>query len=624
MTMPGGRAGAAGSGPAGADAPAGDADAAPAAERNSDGPSAPLMEQQRAIGGPADAADGAAGGGPGGRGAVAGIGRAAVLIGGLTIVARLLGFARTVVFAGTVKTSCLSAAYVTANLVPNVIYDIVLGGALTAIVVPVLAGPAERSASDPLARAEVSRTSSALLTWTVLILAPVSVALAAAAGPMVSVLMPANPASGCPRASLLPVASGMLAVFAPQILLYGLAVVLYGILQAHRRFTAPALAPILSSLVVIAAYALFVPLGGQHTTQVTGLPLSAQLMLSAGTTLGVAALAVTAIGPARRLRLRLRPAVRFGGQIARRAGSLAAVGVAALVAQDASVLVVTRLANAHGGGSGSAVTLYQYGWQVFVSVYAVLAIPVAISAFPVLSARKGAEFDHAAASSARATALASWLGAGLLAAVALPVARAFPYLAHGAAGQFAAALALFAPGLAGYGLTACLSRVLLADGRNRPAAVMLVSGWLVVIAADLIAVPLVRAAWVVPVLGLANTAGMTASGAALLWAVRRARGAAALRGIWRALGAGLAGAAAAAAAGLGVTAAVPVTGHWLNAAVAVLAGAAGLAAFCAVVAVLDGGDLRSAALRLRQRIRPAARSWPARGDSGVPPAGDGT
>ena len=58
----------------------------------------------------------------------------------------MLGFARTVVFAGTVKTSCLSAAYVTANLVPNVIYDIVLGGALTAIVVPVLARPAERSA----------------------------------------------------------------------------------------------------------------------------------------------------------------------------------------------------------------------------------------------------------------------------------------------------------------------------------------------------------------------------------------------------------------------------------------------------------------------------------------------
>ena len=49
----------------------------------------------------------------------------------------------------------------------------------------------------------------------------------------------------------------MLIVFAPQILLYGLAVVLYGILQAHRKVAAPALAPVLSSLVVIGAYFWF-------------------------------------------------------------------------------------------------------------------------------------------------------------------------------------------------------------------------------------------------------------------------------------------------------------------------------------------------------------------------------
>ena len=61
------------------------------------------------------------------------------------------------------------------------------------------------------------------------------------------------------------VAASMLAVFAPQILLYGLAVVLYGILQAHRRFTAPALAPVLSSLVVITAYVIFVPLDQAST-----------------------------------------------------------------------------------------------------------------------------------------------------------------------------------------------------------------------------------------------------------------------------------------------------------------------------------------------------------------------
>jgi peptidoglycan biosynthesis protein MviN/MurJ (putative lipid II flippase) len=534
----------------------------------------------------------------------AGVGRAALLIGGLTIVARILGFVRTVVFAGTVKTSCLSAAYVTANLVPNVIYDIVLGGALTAIVIPVLAGSAERSqaAAAPDSSGEVSRISSALLTWTVVILAPVSLGLAVAAGPVVSLLMPSNPASGCVRESLLPIASGMLSVFAPQILLYGLAVVLYGILQAHRKFTAPALAPILSSVVVIGAYVLFVPLGRHYTTHVHGLPLAAELTLSIGTTLGVAALALTAVVPAWRLRLRLRPVLSFPPGIARRATSLAGVGIATLIAQNASVLVVTRLANAHGAGNGAAITVYQYGWQVFASVYAILAIPVAISAFPVLSARQGAEFDAAGASAARATAIASWLGAGLLAAVAVPLARAFPALDHHVSGQFALALLAFAPGLAGYGLVAVLSRILLAGGRTRLAAVAIVLGWLVVIVVDVVAVPLVRASAVVPVLGLANTAGMTASGLALLLATTRTRGAAVLRGVWRALGAGLTGALAGAGAGLGVTSLLNVSGHWPNAGLAVLAGVCGLAAFCAVVALLDGGDLRSVLARVRHRM----------------------
>ena len=71
-----------------------------------------------------------------------GIGRAAVLIGAITMLARVIGFGRQVVFAHTVQASCLGTAYTTANMVPNIIYDIVMGGALTAVVVPVLAGPA--------------------------------------------------------------------------------------------------------------------------------------------------------------------------------------------------------------------------------------------------------------------------------------------------------------------------------------------------------------------------------------------------------------------------------------------------------------------------------------------------
>ncbi len=542
---------------------------------------------------------------------VQGIGRAAVLIGGLTIAARLLGLVRTLVFAGTVKSSCLGAAYVTANQVPNLVYDIVLGGALSVVLVPLLAGPAERSAADqdPAAAAAADqvagRISSAALTWTVLIGIPVSAALALAAGPVISVLMPVNPGSGCSRAALEPLASSMLVVFAPQILLYGLAVVLYGILQAHRRFTGPALAPVLSSVVVMAAYVAFVPLGGEHTTHVAGLSAAAELTLSAGTTAGVAALVLTAVVPIWRLRLRLRPTIHFPPGVAARARGLAGVGIAALVAQDLSVLLVTRLANAHGSGTGGAVVLYSYGWQVFVAVYAVLAIPVALSAFPVLAALEGEEFDAAAAAATRATALTSWLGAALMAAVALPVARAFPGLTGPQVAQFGWGLAALAPGVAGYGLVACLYRVLLAAGRNRVAAGAMVLGWVIVMLADVIAVPLVPARWVVAVLGLGNTLGMSVSAIALLAAVLRFRGRAALRGVGRAAGAGLAGAVIAVAAALAVSASVrPEARLLVQAVLAAVAGVVALSVFGAVVLVLDGGDLRAVVSRFRRRSAP--------------------
>jgi putative peptidoglycan lipid II flippase len=532
------------------------------------------------------------------------IGRAAVLIAALTAAGRVIGFGRQLVFAHTVANSCLGSAYTTANLVPNIIYDIVLGGALASIMVPVLAGPAERSAADPQAARDTRRISSALLTWTVLLLAPVSAILAVAANPVISVLIPHL--RGCAKAEAIAVGSGMLEVFALQILLYGLAVVLYGILQAHRKFTAPALAPVLSSLVVITAYLVFVPLGGTHTTHLVGLSDAAELTLSVGTTAGVAALVLTAVVPALRLRLRLRPMLRFPDGVARRAGSLATVGIAALIAQDASLIVVTRLANGHGGSG--AVVLYNYGWQMSFAVYAVLAVPIAVSAFPVLSARASAEleraeFDATAAFSTRAVLLVSCLGAALLAGAAVPAARLFashPVQAR----QLALALAAFAPGVIGYGLIACLSRVLLADGRNRAAAAAMAGGWLIVIMVDVIAVKMVTARWVVPALGLGNTVGLVVSGAALLAAVRRARGRAALHGTARAAAAGLAGAVAGAAAGAGLSAAVPVSGFFPNATVAVLACCAAVIAFGAAAYALDGGDLRAVAARTKRKVLP--------------------
>ncbi len=577
-----------------------------------------------------------------------GLGRAAVLISAITVLARLAGFGRTLVFARTVGATSLGTAYTTANQVPNIIFDIVAGGALTAVVVPVLAGPAGRAERDPAAAADARRTASALLTWTILLLVPLSVILALAAGPVVTVLFgrPRGPGT----AEVIGVATRMLVVFAPQIALYGLAVVIYGILQSHHRFTAPALAPLVSSLVVSAAYLAFLPIGNGYQNNLRGLSTGAELILSVGTTVGVAALVATVAVPAWRLRLRLRPALRFPHGVAPRVRGLAAAGVATLVAQDAALVAVIVLANSRGGTG--AIVLYNYGWQMFFLPYAVLAVPVATTAFPLLSAHAaatgatlaaavpaeprgprpvgsgasgssadagspqsppsapaaGAEgrFDAVAATSTRAALLVSFLGAAVLTGTAVPAARVFVPLAS--ARELTFTFIAFAPGLIGYGLVANLSRVLLAWGRSRAAALTTVVGWLAVLVADLAVVPFVPRRWVVPALGLGNSIGLTVAGGALLIAVVRVRGRGCLAGLGRAFAAGLAGGVAGGGAGVWLAVAA---GHAFGrsgalpaAALTVVTGVVTVAVFFAVAYLADSGDLRAATARVLRR-RPA-------------------
>ena len=97
----------------------------------------------------------------------------------------------------------------------------------------------------------------------------------------------------------------MLLVFLPQVVLYGLGVVLTGVLQAHRRFLGPALAPLLSSLVVIGAYLAYgAQARGRPRRRSRPSRSRQELTLSVGTTLGVVVLAGSLLLPLRRTGLR--------------------------------------------------------------------------------------------------------------------------------------------------------------------------------------------------------------------------------------------------------------------------------------------------------------------------------
>lgn len=528
------------------------------------------------------------------------IARGTAVIAGLTIVSRILGLVRTLVFAQTVGATCLGTAYVTANQVPSLVYELVLAGALSSAMVPVLARSAERSAADPVEKARVRQISSALLTWTVILLVPFTLAIVAAAGPIAGLLNPVNPNAHCPHADLVATTASMLRVFAPQAVLYGLSVVLFSLLQAHRRFAGYALSPAINSLVLVAAYLAFAPVG--KGLPLDRLPIDAQLVLSVGTTLGVAAMVVVAVVPTWRLRLGLRPTLRLPPGVARRAGGLVMVGMVEVVANDVASVVTITLAN--GRGATGALVIFNYATQVFNTLNGVLALSVVLSAFPVLSARDGLEFERTCASSTRSVLLVTCLGVALIAAVAVPAARVLA-AQPGQVPQLVGGFALLAPGLVGTGIIANLSRVMLVIGRLKIAAAALAGSQLVVIVAQVVLAELVPARLVVAALGAGNTLGLTAAAIPLVVVTRRICGKAAFNGSLRAALAGLAAAVVSGVVSVIVSAMLPHSHKLL----AVVDGTA--SAGCAVVVfgcfafLLDRADLQALLPRLRQERRRA-------------------
>ena len=501
-------------------------------------------------------------------------------VAGLTLVSRALGFLRWLVQAATVGTGTVAGAYTTANQLPNTLYEVVVGGVLAATVVPLLAAPIAAGR-----REEVTATASGLLGLVLAVLTPLSLVLIVFAAP-IAALFPSS--QGVDPALQHELVASFLRMFALQVPMYGVAVVLTGVLQAHNRFTWPALTPMLSSLVVMATYGLYGALAdGDDAASGPALQV-----LGWGTTLGVAALSLPLLWPVHRLGLGLRPTLRLGGSQARRALRLGGAGVWTILAQQLSVLVVLALAR-WGGQTGTA-AVYQYTQAVYVLPYAVLAVPVATVLYPRLTAAFEAAAHQRAASGtagadsavtglvATSTALVTAVavaGSAMLLAASDAAERFFSFKQVDGMGQ---ALAVLAPGLIGYALIFQVTRVLFAADRSRPAAHATVAGWLTVALASAACVRLMAPSGgdggaTLVALGVGTTVGMTVAGVGLLTVLARIMGVRVLRPILTALATGF---PVALAAGLAIRVA---TTHVASLSLAVLTAVAGAVAAAGVV-----------------------------------------
>ncbi len=514
--------------------------------------------------------------------------RAALSIAAVTVAARVVGFLRVAVLARSVGTTPLGDTYQTANTLPNIVFEIVAGGALAAAVVPVVAGFVERGDTD-----QARQTAAALLTWVVVLLVPVAL-LGALLGRPLMTLLAGGTADPALRAAKIDVGTRMLVVFMPQVVLYGVGIVATGVLQAHRRFLGPALAPLLSSVVVIGCYLAYGAVAAARG-DLGRLTRGEELLLSLGTTAGVAVLSLSLFVPLRRAGLVLRPTLALPAGVGPRVRRLAASGLAAVVAQQLALAVVLRLCNVEPG----AVVVHQVALTLYLLPWAVLAVPVATSAFPALAAAydtgDAPGYARVCAGALRTVVLGTALAAAVLVAVATPlaalVAGAQPAARAAPPEAIPHAVAAFAPGLVGYGVLALLTRALYARHRARAVAVASVAGFAVAAAAAVLLVRAVTAGALgtsspvdrVAAIGAANSLGMTVAGVLLVVALRRAAGPSALAGIGSTTTAAVAAAVAAGTAGAltaGALAAAPA------AVTALAAAAVTTAVYAAPVAAL--------------------------------------
>ena len=481
----------------------------------------------------------------------------------------------------------MAEAYTTANQLPNILFEVVAGGALAGAVIPVLAGPVARGD-----RAAQGRIIGALLSWSFVLLAPVALLAWVLAGQYTDAML--DPGAECGSSAA--TATRMLAIFVPQVFGYAIAVIATAVLQSHKLFGAGAWAPLISSLVVVVTYLLFAAAAPDAESASRG----ATDLLAWGTTAGVAALALTVLIPMLFLRLPIKFTLRLDPGVAPVLRRLALAGLAVLIAQQLTFVVTTYLAN-HRGEAGS-IAVYTWANAVYLLPYAVLAVPITTAVFPRLAAAYDARkpFDVFAAASTRVVMLAGAAGAALLVGTAVPVARIFAYnngaVQEPQASALANGLLFFAPAAIGFAVLMHVGRVLYAMHRGREVALVTAGAWVLVALAGVV----LTANWgAVPALAAAMSIGMVVGAVVLLAVLRREAGPEVLAGLPRATLAALVGATLAGAAGWVV--ALPADGAGVGAAVvfSVLSGLAVVLVYAAVVLVLDRADAR---VVLRRRL----------------------
>jgi putative peptidoglycan lipid II flippase len=278
-----------------------------------------------------------------------------------TGISRVTGFIRTAALASVLglTAKAMADSFNLANITPNIVYDLILGGVLASLFIPVFVEYLQTRDE-----AEAWHVANSVFNLTLLVLVTISVALCIAAPWVIK----AQTFLAHNRAQMEADATFLLRFFIFEVVFYGICAIYTGILNSYKHFTIPAFAPIANNIVVIGTVVIYNFYPNRY-------------VLAIGATLGVIAMAMIQLPWVRRTGFRYKFVIDLKHPAVRKIGRLAVPVLAYVLINQIGLWVVNILASQVKGG----ISAFQYAYIFFQLPYGIVAVSIITALFPTLS-----------------------------------------------------------------------------------------------------------------------------------------------------------------------------------------------------------------------------------------------
>lgn len=308
---------------------------------------------------------------------MSGLFRSNLVVAAGTALSRITGLLRVFVFAAVIGQTALADAYALANETPNIVYDLLIGGVLSATLVPLFTsflGDDEREPDDHATNVVITVAATLMVVLTI---------VAVVAAPLVFRLYSIEVSDAVDVATYRSVGTTLTRIFLLQILFYGLTGLANGYLNARRHFLAAAWSPVLPNLIIIVTL-LSLPGAGETAWTLEDVLTNDRLRLTLGfgATIGIASMAMIVVPATVRAGLRFRPAWDWRHPAVKKLLTLSGWTIGFVVANQVALLVVRNLAAGEGEG---IVKAYFDAFVWFVLPHGLLAVSIATTFQPEMA-----------------------------------------------------------------------------------------------------------------------------------------------------------------------------------------------------------------------------------------------